>query len=425
MLASIEKRIHHLTTMLDDQAVVVLPGASHIYRNMDVDFPFRQFSDFAYLTEWHYPDAWWILRKKGDQAEAVLCCQDADPVTERWEGRRLTPEAIVGLGHAETVIYQSELINTLSQWLQDTNTLYYPFERQVTIDVLLKSVLDHSKRRPSKPHIYKDLSQILGRMRLIKSDEEITLMKHACQISSQAHVALMAQTASKDYEYQLSSIFRDACYQLGAEHLAYESIVASGENASILHYRTCRDPIDTKGLILVDAGCEWQGYASDITRTFPASGKFSPQQRDIYTVVLNTQQAIIDAIKPGLAFNELHQIAIKAMSDGVSDLGLLSSTPYGLNDLFFHGVSHWLGRDVHDPCPYVNDEKASMILKPGMVLTVEPGLYLSNELKALDPLYHSISVRIEDDVVVTDAGCDVLSQDCPKTIDAIEDIMSI
>ena len=424
MLQHIKKRIESLAQSIEHRAMVIVPGAGYVYRNLDVDFPFRQFSDFAYLSEWYYPESWWLLRKEGDDVQVVLCCQDSDPAIERWEGKRLTPEAIVALGHADEVIYRQALEPLLKQWLSEVPTVYFPFEKKTQVEALLTDVLDDSNRRPVRPRAYLDVSPILGAQRLYKSEDEIKHMRHACQISAKAHESLMRQVKHKTHEYQLSSLFRDVCFQAGSEHLAYESIVASGENACILHYRTCRDAIDPNGLILVDAGCEWQGYASDITRTFPANGRFSSEQRDIYQIVLEAQQAVIDLVKPGVGFDALHRKANEVMSQGIQNLGILSSTSYDIKDLFFHGVSHWLGRDVHDPCPYSDQESHPMVLQPGMVITVEPGLYISNQLKEISPDYHSIGVRIEDDVLVTEQGSDVLSKDCCKTIDAIEDIMN-
>ena len=425
MLQHIKNRVESLAHTIENNAMAIVPGATHVYRNMDVDYPFRQFSDFAYLTEWYYPDAWWLLKKEGSDVRVVLCCQDSDPEIERWEGRRLKPDAILDQGHADEVIYRSELTSLLKQWLTEVTTVYFPFEKKVQVESMLNSVLDDSHRRPVRPKAYLDLSPILGAKRLYKSEHEIELMRQACQISTKAHESLMRQVKDKTHEYQLSSLFRDVCFQAGSEHLAYESIVASGENACILHYRTCRDAIDPNGLILVDAGCEWQGYASDITRTFPANGQFSSEQRDIYQIVLEAQQAVIDLVKPGVGFDALHRKAGEIMSQGIHDLGILSNTSYDIKDLFFHGVSHWLGRDVHDPCPYSDQDNHPMTLQPGMVITVEPGLYISNQLKEISPNYHSIGIRIEDDVLVTEQGSDVLSKDCCKTIEAIEDIMKV
>lgn len=424
MLQHIKKRIESLAKSIEHRAMVIVPGAGYVYRNLDVDFPFRQFSDFAYLSEWYYPESWWLLRKEGDAVQVVLCCQDSDPTIERWEGRRLTPEAIVDLGHADEVIYRQALEPLLKQWLSEVPTVYFPFEKKMQVEALLTDVLDDSNRRPNRPKAYLDITPLLGIKRLYKSDDEIELIRSACQISSKAHECLMQQVKYKTHEYQLSSLFRDVCFQAGSEHLAYESIVASGENTSILHYRTCRDSIEPKGLILVDAGCEWRGYASDITRTYPANGQFSSPQRDIYEIVLEAQRAVIDIIKPGIGFDELHKKAVSVMSQGVKDMGILSGTSYTIKDLFFHGVSHWLGRDVHDPCPYTDASNKPIKLEPGMVLTVEPGLYISKELEEISDAFHSTSVRIEDDVVVTQTGSEILSQDCHKTIDEIEDIMN-
>lgn len=423
MLEHIEKRIQGLEKLLPDNTVVLVPGAPIVYRNLDVDFPFRQYSDFAYLTDWYYPDAWWLLRKQGRDVKVILCCQDLDPNIERWEGRRLSSDAIIALGHADEVIHRCALEPLLKEWLSVTETVYYPFEKKGIVETLLNSVIDQSQRRPLKPKAYFDLSPILGSKRLIKSNDEIERMRQACIISGKAHECLMQQVKNKTHEYQLSSLFRDVCFQSGSEHLAYESIVASGENACILHYRTCRDEFSQNDLILVDAGCEWQGYASDITRTFPVSGQFSSAQRDIYAIVLDAQKAVIDMIKPGVAFDSLQRKANEVMSQGIKDSGMLAKTPYTIKDLFFHGVSHWLGRDVHDPCPYLDENNQPMKLAAGMVLTVEPGLYIASHLDHMPASFRGLGIRIEDDVLVTKDGSDVLSKDCCKTIDAIEDIM--
>lgn len=422
MLAYLEKRIEAVLSELDDDALILLPGGHHVYRNLDVDYPFRQNSDFAYLTDWYQPDAWLVVIKNKHEARSILICPDKAPEIERWEGMRATPEAIKTAGHAAAVLTNTAFIAQLPAWLKACRHLYVPFNNTAPIKTLLAQVTG-SEQYPRHINVVSNVSSILAKNRLIKAPEEIDCMRQAANISAAAHIKLMQSVKEVTHEYQLSSIFRDHCYQLGCEHLAYESIVASGDNACILHYRTCRDAINPNGLVLVDAGGEWSGYASDITRTFPANGRFSMAQRTIYNMVLRAQQAVIAMIKPGVAFNMLQQEAKKTLQQDLDALGLFKGTEWSVDDVYFHGVSHWLGRDVHDPGPYLNQDGSAVKLLPGMVLTVEPGLYFARHLLGPEDAYAGIGIRIEDDVLVTETGCEVLSAACPKTIEEIEDIM--
>tara|TARA_A100001015_G_scaffold315218_1_gene426536 strand:+ start:4152 stop:5441 length:1290 start_codon:yes stop_codon:yes gene_type:complete len=424
-----KKRIDAFAQKALPNSVLVLQGAKRVMRNHDVEYPFYQNSHFYYLTGWDAPDAYLIVQidSKGC-ACSQLFVEPNNPEAESWQGKRLSPQEILAMGVFDSAFPNTTFNEKLKQAISDAHHVYYPFvDLNQTVDLINATtrLLAAGRVRKNNPdHI--DANILLGIMRLYKSEHEIALMQQAADISSKAHISVMQMAKQGLYEYQLAAQFKHYCEFNGCQHLAYDSIVASGKNACVLHYVTCQDQIHSDDLVLIDAGGAYKGYASDITRTFPVSGKFNGAQSDIYTCVLNTQKAVIDAIKPGVLIHELQALAQKKLFDGLVDLQILKRNDFKqITNYYFHGVSHWLGLDVHDQCPYLDEHKKPIKLAPGMVITVEPGLYFGRQLETIPHDYHNIGIRIEDDVLITDKGSTVLSKACPKELDEIEGIMAI
>lgn len=422
-----------LLQSMEDNSIAVIPSAELHVRNRDAEYPFRQSSDFFYLTGFTEDLSCLVLTKKEGVCAAILFCQAKVKEMEIWTGFRLGPDAAVDTLSVTQAYAIDELDKQLPELMSDMEHVYGLWGSNKPWDERLMSAIEKVKLKSrtgvSAPTAMLSIEPILHELRLVKSEAEISLMRSAAELSAEAHVKAMEAVQPGMYEYQLEGLIRYHCAQHGARFDAYSSIVGSGENACILHYTANDQKIHDGDLILIDAGCEMNHYASDITRTFPANGKFSEAQKALYQLVLDSQLAAINAVKPGNHFNDPHQAALEVLTQGLVDLGLLKGNVPELIEkeaykpFYMHRTGHWLGLDVHDVGAYkIHGEWRE--LKPGMVLTVEPGLYIAVDDMSVDEKWRGIGIRIEDDVLVTDLGHDVLSKNVPKTVIEIEALTS-
>lgn len=412
---------------------MILPTAPILLRNGDYEHPFRPNSDFYYLTGFEEPEAIAVLAPKRAMGEFILFNRTRNRDKEIWEGPRAGQAGARKHYGANLAFPIEEFEARLPDLLVGRKEVYCLLGINPDFDALLlacvKKVRTRTRSGVSYPIALIDLGDLLHEMRLIKSDAEIKLMRKAAEISASAHIRAMKACKIGLDEYQLEAELLHDFQSQGARYPAYTSIVGSGANSCILHYIANNKTIRNGSLVLIDAGCEYQYYASDITRTFPANGRFTKEQRAIYNLVLKAQMAVIKQIKPGLAWNKMHEIALRVLTQGLIDLGLLRGKLKQLLarkaylPFYMHRTGHWLGLEVHDVGHYALEGKWRK-LKPGMVLTVEPGLYISSDLKKVPKRWHNIGVRIEDDVLVTSKGCEVLSRKAPKTIAEIEALMA-
>jgi Xaa-Pro aminopeptidase len=408
--------------------LALVPTAPEVPRNRDSLFPYRPDSYFYYLTGFPEPEAVVALVAGPDGDRHVLFCREKNEEREIWDGFRYGPDAareIFGFDEAHPI---SALPEKLPEFASDRPALFTPlgqfdpWDRQVT--QLLNEVRSRARTGVAAPDDVVDVRGALDRMRLSKDEHEVALMRRAGAVSSGAHRRAMAATRPGWFEYQVEAELLHEFLRHGALAVAYPSIVASGPNACVLHYRDNNREMAAGDLLLIDAGCEYQGYASDITRTFPVSGKFTGPQRDIYELVLASQLACLDAVKPGVAFHDYHKVAERVLAQGYIDLRLckgtldevLESGTY--KQFYMHRAGHWLGMDVHDAGLY-QVKGASQTLAPGMVLTVEPGTYI-RPADNVPEHFWNIGVRIEDDVLVTAQGHENLTAATPKTVADVE-----
>ena len=421
-----ENRRDRVKASLPDGAVAIVAAHAEVVRSRDSDYPFRQSSDFWYLTGFTEPDAVLILQHGVPDR---LVVRPNDPAAEVWTGRRLGPERVrsrLGIPDAHPL---NALDALMDEALANADRVEYPFDciRSTRLaEAAFQRVRGQGRKRQLLSHRV-DLGLTLHRHRQVKSPEEIDLMRKAGQISARGHLAAMRQVEPGMTEDQLASIVEHSFRMDGSPSVAYQTIVGGGENACILHYVDRYDRLRSGDLVLIDAGCEWGGYAGDITRTFPVNGQFSGAQRELYNIVLAAQTAALADVRPGLSIRAYHETAIRVLTQGLLDLKILTGTladaietkaylPY-----YMHGTGHLLGLDVHD-VGFYEDNGSPIALQPGMVVTVEPGLYISQHSDA-PARYSGIGIRIEDDVVVTTTGHEVLSGDVPKDPDAIEVLM--
>jgi Xaa-Pro aminopeptidase len=410
--------------------VAVLPTAPERVRNRDTTFPYRADSYFHYLTGFPEPDAVLVL-VAGAAAESILFCREKDIEKEIWDGFRHGPDGAREAFGVDRAYSFSELDARLAELFADQPALWYALGHEPAWDARIAAALNAvraqtraGKRAPATIH---DLRAVLDEMRLVKDTHEIDLMRKAAQIAGAAHRRAMRFTAPAKFEFEVEAEFLHEFRRQGSQFPAYKPIVAGGANACILHYVGNDQPLKNGDLLLIDAGCELDGYASDITRTFPVNGKFSGPQADVYGLVLDAQAAAIATIKPGASFMAPHDAAVRVLAQGMLDLKLLEGSLDGVIEsesykrFYMHRTGHWLGLDVHDAGEYRSGE-AWRILAPGMTLTVEPGCYI-RPADDVPAAFHNIGVRIEDDVLVSADGCEILTADTPKTIAAIEALM--
>ena len=427
------KRRKQLMQKIGPNSIAILASAPICLRNADTDYAYRQRSDFYYLTGFEEPESVLILAPKRKGGEFILFNRVRDRDSEIWNGYRAGQAGARKTYGADEAHPIADLEKLLPEFFEGRNAIHCTLGDNEQFDTVLLSAVKKLRGRIRNglrsPIAFVDITDSLHEMRLIKSSAEIATMRKAAEISADAHIRAMKICKPGIREYVLEAELSHEFQRNGARFPAYTPIVGSGANSCILHYNSNNQVIKNGDIVLIDAGCEYENYASDITRTFPANGKFSTEQRAIYDIVLKSQLAGINAVRPGVLWPAVQTAIVKVITQGLLDLGLLKGK---LNDLieknayfpfYMHKSGHWLGLDVHDAGHYKVDGKWRKF-QPGMVLTVEPGIYISADLSGVAKRWHNIGVRIEDDVVVTKKGCDVLSRDVPKTISEIEAIMN-
>jgi Xaa-Pro aminopeptidase len=427
------KRRKQLMQKIGPHGVVILTSAHTARRNGDGDYPYRQQSDFYYLTGFDEPEAIAIFAPKRKGGEFILFNRVRDREHEIWDGIRAGQEGARKVYGANEAYPISDLEKKLPEILEGRETIHYPMGLDKILDKIIARAVNKVRGKIRAGHKapvnYADIVDTIHEMRLIKSPAEISLMRKAAEISAQAHARAMLYCRPGLNEYQLEAEIMHEFHRNGARHPAYTPIVGSGANACILHYITNNQVIKKNDLVLIDAGAEYQNYAADITRTFPASGRFSPEQRAIYEIVLASQLAGIKATRVGAPWAGIQTAIVKVITQGLADLGILKGRVSDLIEkraylpFYMHNSGHWLGLDVHDAGRYKINNKWRL-LEAGMVLTVEPGIYISADIPGVNKRWKNIGVRIEDDVLVTKKGPDILSDAVPKKINEIEVLMA-
>jgi len=420
---------------MEDNSVAIIPAAHEQTRSYDTEFKFRQDSDFWYLTGFPEPDAVAVIVKDGKKP-FTLYVRPRDLEMETWFGRRQGVEGAVKNYHADRAFSIDKFAADLPKLLNGRDKLYYRFAVDKALDQQMLSYFTEQRVRRLKtaypPHTIIDPTPILGEMRLHKSDKEVEMMQTAANIACEAHILAMKKVRAGMNEAQVESLMEAYMLDRGASGVAYNSIIGGGDNATILHYVENNMPLKDGDLILIDAGAEYQGYASDITRTFPVNGRYSKAQREVYEVVLDVQKQCVEYTVTGNVHQKRHEFSVELLTEGMKKLGLLKGRTKDLiknrsyMKYYMHGVGHYLGLDVHDAGRYYVDQQAknSKPYAPGMVLTVEPGLYIPPDDRSAPAKYRGIGIRIEDDVLVTKDGNRNLTSGVPKEIDEIEAIMN-
>ncbi len=453
------RRRARLAAQLGPGGIALFPTAPERPRNRDNDHAYRHDSYFYYLSGFAEPNAWLVITAEG---HTTLFCQPKDATREIWDGIRLGPQAAPMALGVDAALPVSELASQLPKLLENRQTVWTPFATHAGLETQLEGWLQQVRARVRFgalcPDTQRDLCSLLDEMRLVKDAHELDTMRRAAQISAQAHVRAMQTCArllraGQDVrEYHLDAELLHEFRRHGSQHPAYGSIVAAGANACVLHYRADAAPVRDGELVLIDAGCELDGYASDITRTFPANGRFSGPQRTLYDLVLASQEAAIAATRAGARFTDPHDATVKVLAQGMLDVGLLDRNKVGTVDdviasrayfqFYMHRTGHWLGMDVHDCGSYVEPgevgqtserkdplsgetivNRPSRILRPGMVLTIEPGLYVRPAPGVPEHFWHT-GIRIEDDAIVTAEGCELTTRGVPVLATEIEALMA-
>ena len=431
--AEYAKRRRSLMDLMSPNSIAIIPSAPVTVRNRDVEHPFRKDSDFYYLSGFAEEHSVVVLIPGRDHGEYVLFCQEKIKEQEIWTGRRVGPEAAPEVLGCDDAFPISDIDDILPGLIEGKDRIYASLGVSPEFDRQLMQWVNHIKTQvrngATPPHEFSALDHLLHELRLIKSPAEIEVMQAAADISAEAHTRAMQVVRPGMKEYQLEAELMHIFMAAGSRWPAYPSIVGAGDNACILHYTRNDDTISDGDLILIDAGCELDYYASDITRTFPANGVFSDAQRKMYQLVLDAQYAAIEAVKPGNHWNQPHEAAVRVLTEGLVKYGLLQGDVDELiealayRQFYMHKTGHWLGMDVHDVGEYRIDGQWR-VLEPGMVMTVEPGLYIAPDDESVEPQWRGIGIRIEDDVVVTEGGCHVLTSAVVKDVADIEALMS-
>jgi Xaa-Pro aminopeptidase len=427
-----KNRRAQLMKMMGNNSIAILPSSSEIARNRDVDFPFRQDSDFLYLTGFNEPDAVMVLAPGRKHGQYILFCREKNIEQETWHGRRSGQEGAIEKYGADDSFPIDDIDDILPGLLEGRESVYNIMGLSPEFDQRLIGWVSHikvqSRNGKQVPSEFLALDFILHDMRLFKSKAELALMRQAAAINVVAHKRAMQICAPGQYEYQVAAEFDHEFKRNNTQH-AYPAIVGGGANSCILHYTENTEVLNDGDLLLIDAGCEVQGYASDISRTFPINGKYSAAQREVYEIVLAAQTAAIKMVKPGNHWNDPHHAAVRILTQGLIDIKLLKGDltelikEQAFRRFYMHRTGHWLGLDVHDVGDYkVGDQWR--LFEPGMVLTVEPGIYIPANSKSVPRKWWDIGIRIEDDVLVTSTGCEVLTDALPRKVDEIEALMA-
>jgi Xaa-Pro aminopeptidase len=414
---------------LGPDAVAIVRALPERLRNGDAYHRFRQISDLYYLTGFAEPDATLVLRPGADTEQVVMFVRPRDPEMETWDGRRAGLEGAVAIYGADVAYPSAELADKLGGLITNRDELHHALGLDDELDRLVTQAIARLRRTERRgkrpPRAVVDPRATLHELRLHKAPEELVAMRKACAISCDAHVAAMQLGRPGTFEYEVEALIDYTFRARGGTGPGYATIVGAGENATILHYIENTCAIAPGDLVLVDAGCEYGYYTADITRTWPASGTFSPAQRRVYALVLAVQETAIGLVAPGISLDEIHQRCVRMLTEGMVALGLLTGEVDDLirdqafKKFYMHGTSHWLGLDVHDAGAYMPNGKPRP-LAPGMVVTIEPGLYIAADAAGVPDELRGIGVRIEDDILVTATGHENLTAACPKSIEAIE-----
>jgi Xaa-Pro aminopeptidase len=420
--------------------VAIIPTAPEVMRNRDADYPYRHDSYFYYLSGFTEPEAVIVL-VVGKTSQAILFCREKNLEREIWDGYRFGPEAARETFGFDAAYPISALDTEVPKLVADAPALFYALGSDAKLDrqvqAWLQTVRMQARAGITAPSSVHDVHVLLDEMRLFKDAEEVAIMKRAAAISSDAHRRAMQVSRPGLREYHLEAELLHEFRRHGSQFPAYGSIVATGANSCVLHYRASDAELKDGDLVLIDAGCEMDSYASDITRTFPVNGKFSGPQKALYEIVLAAQQAAIAETRPGKRFIDGHDAAVRVLAQGMLDTGLLDKNKVGsLEDVigkgayrqfYMHRTGHWLGMDVHDVGEYrdlggTGDERPWRALQPGMMLTIEPGIYVRPE-PGVPEQFWNIGIRIEDDALVTESGCEIITEAAPKTVEDIESVM--
>ena len=417
---------------MDQKSVAIIPAAREATRSNDTQYRYRQDSDFFYLTGFEEPESIAVIAPAHEK-KYTLFVRPRDPEQEVWIGKRAGVEGAVSEFGADEAFPVAEFDEKLFEILDGAKVLYYRLGVHEDIDqTIIKKIAGTRilNRKPiDMPQTIIDPATVVHEMRVIKSPEEINLMQRAADIAAEAHVEAMKAVRPGMKEYEVEALIEQIFRRHGAIGPSYTSIIGGGANATVLHYISNKDQLRDGELVLIDAGAEYKGYASDITRTFPINGKYSKAQREIYDLVLETQMSCVEMVRPGTTHDELKSHSIEMLTEGMVRLGLLKGKPDELikeekyKQFYMHGLGHMLGIDVHDVGRYYFD-KQSRALEPGVVMTVEPGIYISPDTKDIPAQYLGIGVRIEDDVLCTNNGPRVLTNKVPKQPEEIEALMA-
>jgi Xaa-Pro aminopeptidase len=418
--------------LMGRDSIAVIAAAPVRIRNNDVEYAYRQDSDFFYLTGFAEPESVAVLIPGREQGEYLLFVRERDPTRETWDGKRAGPEGATRSFGADDAFPIADMDEILPGLLENRTKVFYTMGAHPEFDQRIvgwvNGLRSQSRRGRQSPQEFVALDHVLHDMRLFKSHNEIDLMRESARIAARAHVRAMraCRPGRKEYEIMAELVHE---FRVHNADISYQPIVGGGDNACILHYRENNETLNDGDLLLVDAGCEYECYASDITRTYPVNGEFTPEQRAVYEVVLEANRAAIAKVKPGNHWDDPHTAAVRVVTQGLVKLGLLKGRVPTLEKdgayrkFFMHRTGHWLGMDVHDVGDYKVGEEWR-VLEPGMVMTVEPGIYIAPGTRGVPKRYRGIGVRIEDDVAVTRTGAEVLTSKAPKDPDEIEALMA-
>ena len=423
-------RRERLLAQMDANSVAIIPAASEVTRSRDTEYAFRQDSDFLYLTGFNESDAVLVLSNNSD-IPSTLFCLDKDKLAEIWHGRRIGFDKAKSDYLFDEAYPLSELNDKLVTMLNEKDAIYFAQGAYPSFDTkvfsLLGTLRSGSRKGLKAPSAIKEIRGLIHEMRLFKSPSEVNIMREGCEISARGHMRAMRYSHPGATEFQLEAELHHHYAMNGAPHPAYGTIVGSGDNANILHYTQNSDVLKDGDLVLIDSGSELQGYAADITRTFPVNGQFSEPQAALYNIVLKAQEVAFEEVKPGGFMSHANKRAMQVMTQGLLDLGILTGdfdelmAKGACKEYYMHGLGHWLGLDVHDVGDY-KQNNVERAFEPGMVLTIEPGLYISEDSNAPQQ-YKGIGIRIEDNLLITESGHENLTLSVPKTINDIELLM--
>ena len=426
------RRRKQIMELMDSNSIAILPSAPARTRNRDIEYQYRTDSDFYYLTGFPEPEAVAVIAPGRKQGQYLMFCRERDPAREQWDGEREGLDGACDNYDADDAFPIGDIDDILPGLMEGRSRVFYAMGYYADYD---QRVLDWVKRLRSRSRIgvnapaeFVALDQLVHEMRLYKSKAEIQVMREAAQISINAHRRVMNVCRPGMMEYEIEAEFLYECVRSGSRATAYPCIVAGGANGTVLHYINNRDRLRDGDLLLIDAGAEYQNYASDITRTFPINGKFTDEQRSIYQIVLDAQLAAIEQVRSGNTWNDPHVAAVEVITEGLVSLGLLEGNVKTLIDkgaysqFYMHRTGHWMGLDVHDVGDYKIDGQWR-VLERGMVTTVEPGIYIRADDKTVPKKWRGIGVRIEDDVLVTNSAYEVITEGVPKTIEEVEELV--